>query len=113
DDFGTGFSSLSYFQSLPVDVVKIDRSFVRDLGTNTDHQALTRTILSLADGFDMTAIAEGVETEREFTELTRLGCYFAQGFFFSRPVTAETLHDLFDRSTNPSWVKSRRVGDRS
>ena len=55
DDFGTGFSSLSYFQSLCVDVVKIDRSFVRDLGTNADHQALTRTILSLADGFAMTA----------------------------------------------------------
>ena len=69
DDFGTGFSSLAYFQSLCVDVVKIDRSFVRDLGTNADHRALTRTILSLAEGFEMTAIAEGVETDREFAEL--------------------------------------------
>jgi diguanylate cyclase (GGDEF)-like protein len=113
DDFGTGFSSLSYFQSLCVDVVKIDRSFVRDLDTNTDHQALTRTVLSLAHGFDMTAIAEGVETDRELTELSRLGCHFAQGFLLSRPVTADALHDLFDRSISPSRVKSRRVGDRS
>jgi diguanylate cyclase (GGDEF)-like protein/PAS domain S-box-containing protein len=103
DDFGTGFSSLSYFQSLCVDVVKIDRSFVRDLDTNTDHQALTRTILSLADGFSMAAIAEGVETDRELAELSRLGCQFAQGFLFSRPVATDALHRLFDRA-HGSWV---------
>ena len=93
--------------------MKIDRSFVRDLDTNTDHQALTRTVLSLANGFDMTAIAEGVETDRELTELSRLGCHFAQGFLLSRPVTADALHNLFDRSISQSRLKSRRVGDRS
>ena len=104
DDFGTGFSSLSYLQSLCVDVVKIDRSFVRDLGTNADHQALTRTILSLADGFAMTAVAEGVETDRELAELLHLGCQFAQGFLFSRPVAPDSLHQLFERSRSASSV---------
>ena len=99
DDFGTGYSSLAYFQSLCVDVVKIDRSFVRDLGTNTDHQALTRTILSLVEGFEMTAIAEGVETEGELTHLSHLGCRFAQGYLFSRPIEAAALHALFERVT--------------
>ncbi len=98
DDFGTGFSSLAYLQSLCVDVVKVDRAFVRDVDTNSDHQALTRTILSLADGFAMTAIAEGVETEHELAELTRLGCRFAQGFLFHRPLAPENLRQAFELS---------------
>jgi diguanylate cyclase (GGDEF)-like protein/PAS domain S-box-containing protein len=105
DDFGTGFSSLAYFQSLCVDVVKIDRSFVCDLDTNTDHQALTRTILSLADGFAMTAIAEGVETDQELAALSRLGCQYAQGFLFSRPVAPAELRELFEQS-NTAHVES-------
>ena len=95
DDFGTGFSSLAYLQSLCVDVVKIDRAFVRDVDTNSDHQALTRTILSLADGFEMTAIAEGVETGNELAEINRLGCRFAQGFLFHRPLAPDVLRRLF------------------
>ena len=98
DDFGTGFSSLAYLQSLCVDVVKVDRAFVRDVDQNSDHQALTRTILSLADGFEMTAIAEGVETEQELEEITRLGCQYAQGFLFHRPLAPENLRELFERS---------------
>ena len=98
DDFGTGFSSLAYLQSLSVDVVKIDRAFVRDVDTNSDHQALTRTILSLADGFEMSTIAEGVETEQELAEINRLGCRYAQGFLFHRPLPAESLRELFERS---------------
>jgi diguanylate cyclase (GGDEF)-like protein/PAS domain S-box-containing protein len=95
DDFGTGYSSLSYLRQLCVDVVKIDQSFVRDLGSNADHQALTRTILALAEGLDMTAIAEGVETDCEYAELSRLGCSYVQGYLFSRPVSADALHELF------------------
>ena len=98
DDFGTGFSSLAYLQSLCVDVVKIDRAFVRDVDTNSDHQALTRTILSLAEGFEMTAIAEGVETDNELAEINRLGCRFAQGFLFHRPLAPKKLRELFERS---------------
>ena len=98
DDFGTGFSSLAYLQSLCVDVVKVDRAFVRDVDQNSDHQALTRTILSLADGFEMTAIAEGVETEQELEEITRLGCQYAQGFLFHRPLAPDALRQLFEES---------------
>ena len=98
DDFGTGFSSLAYLQSLCVDVVKIDRAFVRDVDTNSDHQALTRTILSLADGFEMTAIAEGVETDNELAEVNRLGCQFAQGFLFHRPLAPDALRKVFEES---------------
>ncbi|MCU1393957.1 MAG: hypothetical protein JWM34_2385 [Ilumatobacteraceae bacterium] len=97
DDFGTGYSSLAYLRSLSVDVVKIDQSFVRDVGSNSDHQALTRTILALADGLDMTAIAEGVETGVEFAELERMGCLFAQGYLFSRPITPIALQRMFER----------------
>jgi diguanylate cyclase (GGDEF)-like protein/PAS domain S-box-containing protein len=99
DDFGTGYSSLAYLRQLAVDVVKIDQSFVRDLGTNSDHQALTRTMLALADGLAMTAIAEGVETEGELSELSRLGCSFAQGYLFSYPIPAEELTALLQDAT--------------
>jgi diguanylate cyclase (GGDEF)-like protein/PAS domain S-box-containing protein len=95
DDFGTGYSSLAYLHQLAIDVVKIDQSFVHDIDADQDHQALTRTMLALADGLDMTSIAEGVETEDELYELVRLGCQFAQGYLFSKPVTAEELHEQF------------------
>jgi diguanylate cyclase (GGDEF)-like protein len=95
DDFGTGYSSLSYLHQLAIDVVKIDQSFIRDIDNDRDSQALTRTMLALADGLDMTTVAEGVETEEELYELVRLGCQYAQGFLFSRPVSAEALHVQF------------------
>ena len=101
DDFGTGYSSLAYLRSLSADVVKIDRSFVHDLSTNPDHQALTRTILTLAQGLEMSAIAEGLETEADFAALVRLGCPYAQGFLFSRPVPADALAALFAEMTRP------------
>lgn len=96
DDFGTGYSSLAYLRQLAVDVVKIDQSFVRDLDSNSDHQALTRTMLTLASGLSMTAIAEGVETTDELAELRRMGCGYAQGYLFSYPVPAEMLALLID-----------------
>ncbi|MCU1366979.1 MAG: hypothetical protein JWN39_2618 [Ilumatobacteraceae bacterium] len=97
DDFGTCYSSLAYLRSLCVDVVKIDQSFVRDVGSNADNQALTRTILALAQGLDMTAIAEGVETSGEYAELERMGCMYAQGYLFSRPISATALQRIFER----------------
>ncbi len=98
DDFGTGYSSLAYLRSLSVDVVKIDQTFVREVDDNADNLALTRTILALAKGLGMTAIAEGVETDDEHTTLTDLGCPLLQGYLFSRPVPPDALHDLFDVS---------------
>jgi diguanylate cyclase (GGDEF)-like protein/PAS domain S-box-containing protein len=91
DDFGTGYSSLAYLRELAVDVVKIDRAFVHDLAVNADHRALTSTMLALAEGLSMTAIAEGVETESEHAELKRLGCTFAQGYLYAAPAAIEHL----------------------
>jgi EAL domain-containing protein (putative c-di-GMP-specific phosphodiesterase class I) len=96
DDFGTGYSSLAYLRQLAVDVVKIDRAFVRDLSVNADHRALTSTMLALAEGLSMTAIAEGVETESELAELKRLGCTFAQGYLYAAPAAIEHLGHWLD-----------------
>jgi diguanylate cyclase (GGDEF)-like protein/PAS domain S-box-containing protein len=84
DDFGTGFSSLSYLRSFPFDKIKIDQIFVRDLAANRDAQAIIRSIVSLGKGLGVTITAEGVETEAELSCLRAEGCHEAQGFLFSR-----------------------------
>ncbi|PDT74680.1 EAL domain-containing protein [Bradyrhizobium sp. C9] len=84
DDFGTGYSSLSYLRSFPFDKIKIDQSFVRDLGSNPDAQAIVRSIVSLGVGLGVTITAEGVETEAELSCLRAEGCHEGQGFLFSR-----------------------------
>jgi diguanylate cyclase (GGDEF)-like protein/PAS domain S-box-containing protein len=84
DDFGTGYSSLSYLRSFPFDKIKIDQSFVRDLGANPDAQAIVRSIISLGMGLGVTITAEGVETEAELSCLRSEGCHEGQGFLFSR-----------------------------
>ncbi|MBA2401212.1 MAG: EAL domain-containing protein [Bradyrhizobium sp.] len=84
DDFGTGYSSLSYLRSFPFDKIKIDQSFVRDLGSDRDAQAIVRSIISLGKGLGVTITAEGVETEAELSCLRNEGCHEGQGFLFSR-----------------------------
>jgi diguanylate cyclase (GGDEF)-like protein/PAS domain S-box-containing protein len=84
DDFGTGYSSLSYLRSFPFDKIKIDQSFVRDLGSNRDAQAIVRSIISLGVGLGVTITAEGVETEAELSCLRAEGCHEGQGFLFSQ-----------------------------
>jgi diguanylate cyclase (GGDEF)-like protein/PAS domain S-box-containing protein len=84
DDFGTGYSSLSYLRSFPFDKIKIDQSFVRDLASNPDAQAIVRSIISLGKGLGVTITAEGVETEAELSCLRSEGCHEGQGFLFSR-----------------------------
>jgi len=84
DDFGTGYSSLSYLRSFPFDKIKIDQSFVRDLDSNHDAQAIIRSIVSLGRGLGVTITAEGVETEAELSCLRSEGCHEGQGFLFSR-----------------------------
>jgi diguanylate cyclase (GGDEF)-like protein/PAS domain S-box-containing protein len=83
DDFGTGYSSLSYLRSFPFDKIKIDQSFVRDLGDSREAQAIVRSIISLGTGLGVTVTAEGVETEAELSWLRAEGCHEAQGFLFS------------------------------
>jgi EAL domain-containing protein (putative c-di-GMP-specific phosphodiesterase class I) len=90
DDFGTGYSSLSYLRALPIDYLKIDRSFVADLETN-DSSAIVSTILTLAKGFGLHTIAEGIETERQARILSHAGCDELQGFLFARAMSAADL----------------------
>ncbi|WP_258770084.1 MULTISPECIES: EAL domain-containing protein [Bradyrhizobium] len=84
DDFGTGYSSLSYLRSFPFDKIKVDQSFVRDLGANREAQAIIRSIISLGKGLGVTITAEGVETEAELSCLRAEGCDEGQGFLFSK-----------------------------
>ena len=89
DDFGTGYSSLSYLNRLPISQLKIDQSFVRDIQTNSNHAAIAKMIVTLANAFDLTVIAEGVETQQERDLLTGLGCNAFQGYWFGHPVPVE------------------------
>ena len=86
DDFGTGYSSLSYLRRFPVDVLKVDRSFIHDLGQGADHDALVRAIASMAHALKLTVVAEGVETAEQAAFLTALGCEVGQGWLYGRPV---------------------------
>ena len=98
DNFGTGYSSLGYLRSFPIDMLKIDRSFVQDLPDNTDNMAIITTIISLAQSLNLTVVAKGVETTAQLASLQRVGCQFAQGFLFSPPLPAEEFLSLmFDR----------------
>jgi diguanylate cyclase (GGDEF)-like protein/PAS domain S-box-containing protein len=88
DDFGTGFSSLTYLKRFPVDVLKIDRSFVEGLGQDEQDRAIVASVIDLAHGFGLTTIAEGIETLQQLSELRSLGCELGQGYLWSRPMTA-------------------------
>jgi diguanylate cyclase (GGDEF)-like protein/PAS domain S-box-containing protein len=94
DDFGTGYSSLAYLSRLPLDLLKIDRSFVHGMADSSDHTSIISTIISLAQGLRLKVIAEGVETEQQAQLLRLLRCDQAQGYLFSRPVPAEQLETL-------------------
>ncbi|MGB9225117.1 putative bifunctional diguanylate cyclase/phosphodiesterase [Mycobacterium sp.] len=101
DDFGTGYAVLSYLKSLPVDTLKIDSGFVRDLDTNTSDLAIVRSILVLAEAFGLQLVAEGVETPASALTLIEHGCHRAQGFLFSRPVAGENMESLLSKRRLP------------
>ncbi len=91
DDFGGGASSFGLLRILPIDVIKVDRVFIGGLPDRRDDRAIVAAVLSLADELDLTVIAEGVEEDRQHWELRDLGCRFAQGFLYARPVPAHRL----------------------
>src|SRR5688572_24227625 len=93
DDFGTGYSSLSHLHKLPVDALKIDRSFVRSL-LLTDRPAIVESILALARTLNTSVVAEGIESDVQARELQRLGCTHAQGYLFSRPIAPKAVEEL-------------------
>ena len=93
DDFGTGFSSLNSLARLPIDVVKIDKSFIDALGTRYD--AVIGAVVEVAEAFDLTVVAEGIEREEQRDRLIDLGCPYAQGYLFGKPAAAEELAHLF------------------
>ncbi len=102
DDFGVGYSSLSYLQRLPIDTLKIDRSFVRYLERNEDDVAIVRAILAMTQNLTLRVIAEGVETEGQRTILRELGCLECQGYLFSRPVDVDAFAALIrQQQINP------------
>jgi diguanylate cyclase (GGDEF)-like protein/PAS domain S-box-containing protein len=100
DDFGTGYSSLMYLKRLPVDLLKIDRSFVAGLGHDAEDLSIVRTVVSLGHALDLRVLAEGVENLDQLEELARIGCDLGQGYWWGRPLPAREV---------PRWLASRLV----
>ena len=98
DDFGTGYSSLTYLRRLPVDVVKIDQSFVRDLTQDEDARSIGQAIISLAHALRKSVVAEGVETLEQANLLRAWGCDVVQGYYFARPLPAQALQDMMGQA---------------
>lgn len=94
DDFGTGYASYNYLQQMQMNELKIDRSFVKNLPHDKNAMAIINSVLSLATDLSLTVVAEGVETYEQATLLTELGCHQLQGFYFSRPLAPDGIHDL-------------------
>lgn len=100
DDFGTGYSNLAYLQRLPIDVLKIDQSFVTGMLGDRDKVAIVRAILSLADALGLKTTAEGVETEQLAQTLAALGCTHGQGYLYARPLEADAAYEFWSRSSS-------------
>jgi|KBSSwiStaDraftv2_1062776.scaffolds.fasta_scaffold82369_2 diguanylate cyclase (GGDEF)-like protein len=110
DDFGTGYASLSYLKRLPVDCLKIDRSLIKGVGSDTEDTAIVRALVTLARSLGIVVTAEGVETAEQLFQLRALGCDQGQGYYFARPVSADRLPELLtslgadDRHGSPSCL---------
>jgi len=94
DDFGTGYSSLSYLKRFPIDILKIDQSFIKEINTNADDAAITKAIIAMAHSLDLRVIAEGVETEESREFLRDQNCDLIQGYLVSRPLTNDQMQRM-------------------
>jgi EAL domain-containing protein (putative c-di-GMP-specific phosphodiesterase class I) len=94
DDFGTGYSSMAYLRRLPIDILKIDQSFVRDMEADESARNIVRAIIALANSLGKTVVAEGIETQVERDLLVAMGCDEGQGYFFSRPLDVAAMESL-------------------
>jgi EAL domain-containing protein (putative c-di-GMP-specific phosphodiesterase class I) len=97
DDFGTGYSGLAYLKRLPIDTVKIDQSFVRDLTVDPDDAAIVTAIVAMSRSLGVDVVAEGVETEEQLAQLKALGCHRAQGYLLARPMPAAAVAKMLGR----------------
>lgn len=123
DDFGVGYTSIGQLTSLPVDELKIDRSFVTTMDVDPDNELIVRSIVELGHNLDLTVVAEGVETEEVLTALAAVGCDVAQGYYLSRPLSGVAMDTWLDTHLDqPTWIRGsstirtiphpRRYGDR-
>jgi EAL domain-containing protein (putative c-di-GMP-specific phosphodiesterase class I) len=101
DDFGTGYSSLNYLQGLPIDGIKLDRTFIAQLEETISGRQIVAAVVALARALQMSVIAEGVETEGQLTCLRDLGCHFAQGYHFARPMPADRITAMLETPVSP------------
>ena len=108
DDFGTGYSSLSHLHRFPIDALKIDRSFVISMGDSQENMEIVRTIIALAHNLNLSTVAEGVESKEDQTQLKKLDCDFAQGYYFSRPLFVKDATKFIAKHEKPVKKKSRK-----
>ena len=108
DDFGTGYSSLSYLHRFPIDVLKIDRSFINRMSVAKNSE-IVRTIITLAINLGMEVIAEGVETEEQVAQLAGMRCDYVQGYLFSQPISKDNIYELL-AMTYPKTQKPQKAG---
>jgi len=109
DDFGTGYSSLSLIKQLPVDILKIDRAFVRDLSTDPSDAAICQTIIAMAQGLGLQVVAEGVETEAQVRFLQEHGCDILQGYALCRPRPAAQAEAFVLHEWQPESIRMAGV----
>lgn len=111
DDFGTGYSSLSYLRTLPIDIIKIDRSFVQEIEESTEARDLIESILHIAKALNKSVVAEGVETHAQLNVLRRMGCDTMQGYLLSRPLPESELSTFIAEHDNSRWADPEQGGN--